>query len=139
MSSQDSESGIVIEVSEGRAVVRLERKEKCHSCTICKPAEGGMLMEARDPVGVKPGDHVLINRPPEAILKATFLIFGLPLIAMLGGALLFRFIFPDKGEGLWALGGGLGLVVSFGALLFYDRCTRAKKESDYLPEISSVL
>jgi len=139
MSSQDSESGIVIEISEGRAVVRLERRDKCHSCTICKPAEDGMLMEAKDSIGVAPGDHVLINRPAEAIVKATFLIFGIPLLAMVGGALLFRFVFPDKGEGIWALGGGLGLIGSFGALLLYDRFIGRKKESDYLPEIERVL
>lgn len=134
-----TEIGIVKEAAEGKAVVVLEKNEHCHSCTLCKPAEDGMILTVRDPLGVSPGDKVAIGRPSEAILKATFFVFIFPLISMITFAFLGRTLFPQWGDLSLILGTLFGIAFGIVVAQVYDRRLSPEKKDRMLPEIEKVL
>lgn len=82
------EIGEVIDTGDGRARVRLPRKDSCRSCGLCLfGGEGrGMILEAENEIGAAPGDRVEVEVPRRDPLAAALLLFGLPLGAMLAGA-----------------------------------------------------
>ena len=112
------EVGRIVEISGGKAKVSLPRKEGCAGCGRCSFAVGGknMLLEAENDAGGRPGDEVEVNVPSRDPLQASLLIFGLPLLAFLVGAIIGYWIFqsfgadPDFGA---ILIGAAGLVAVF--------------------------
>ena len=93
------EVGRIIELSGKKAKVSLPRKEGCASCGKCAFAAGGknMLLEAENDAGGRPGDKVEVNIPSRDPLQASLLIFGLPLLALLVGAIVGYWIFQSFG------------------------------------------
>ncbi len=89
------EEAIVVAVVPGegerpsQARVQLVAGDHCEGCpasNVCKPGGGGQrLLEVHDPVGVTVGDRVRIAVPGGAVLRASFLVYGLPLVLLLIG------------------------------------------------------
>jgi positive regulator of sigma E activity len=98
------EEGVVLAVTPpvgdrpAQARVRLLAGDHCEGCpagAFCRPTgDERRLMDVLDPVGVKVGDHVQVAVPGGAILKASFLIYGLPLLLLLVGVGLGTLIWP---------------------------------------------
>ena len=135
----DFEVGVVIELNGENAVVRLERKKRCHSCSVCEAGPQGMLMTARASGRVEPGDRVVVSYRPQARVKAAVLVFAIPLITMLVGGAVARLIAPQAGEWGMFLGVILGL---FGGLLLvqlYERKMTAREQRRIMPQIQRVL
>jgi len=114
------EIGCVVEARPGRAVVRLAPSEACASCRACTfmdAREGGrgMLAEADDPLGARPGDTVRVRTTgAEGTIKAALLLFAMPLALLLAGAALAHRLLRDLGLGVTA---AQGLSVLFGLAL----------------------
>jgi sigma-E factor negative regulatory protein RseC len=86
------EEGVVVGVEEGvqrYARVMMIAGEACASCSanaLCKPEDAERrTLEVTDPIGVEPGDRVLIVVAGGAVLKASFLLYGLPLVMLVIG------------------------------------------------------
>lgn len=84
-----TEIGVVTE-SDGNIVkIRLQRHVACEACgsaSTCFPTGGVQpLIEAVNEVGASVGDVVKLERAGSKRLGASFLVFGVPLIAMLIG------------------------------------------------------
>ena len=62
----------------------------------------------RDTGTLKPGDALSLSVPGRALLQAALLAYGLPLLAMLAGALLLGL---SGSDGRAVLGAGLGLLI----------------------------
>ena len=98
------EEGIVLSVipasgdRPAQATVRLMAGDHCEGCpanVLCKPADNDRrLMDVLDPVGVAVGDHVQVAVPGGAVLKASFLVYGLPLVLLLAGVGLGTLLWP---------------------------------------------
>ena len=84
------EKGIVLSAENGHAEIALLEEGSCEECSakiFCKPSEksDSKILEVDDPFGVKPGDEVLIEINGGVILKASFLLYGMPLIMIIIG------------------------------------------------------
>jgi len=122
--------GRVTATEAGFAWVESERQGGCSSCA-SKSACGSQLLgealtpassnsspnvvRARDNVGVRIGDKVLLGIEEEGALRAAFLMYGLPLFGLMSGL----FLAQPWGD-LWAIAAGMvgfGLALCIVALL----------------------
>jgi len=101
-----------------RVSVRLIAGDHCEGCaakSMCKSEQGDRrIMEAIDPLGVAVGDRVQVSVPGEAVLKASFLVYGLPLLLLLAGVWLGSLIWAPENEyrDLWSFLLGAGLAAA---------------------------
>lgn len=122
------EIGCVVSTAPGKALVRIPRSKECAGCAGCSAmaADQSMMAEAEDPLGAAPGDTVrLETRGVEGRIKASLLLFGLPLLMLLIGALASQPLFRSLklgavSEALSVLSGLLLMGAAF-ALLYWIR------------------
>ena len=131
------ETAMVVSVSQGHAMVALVRSEACGDCAaknMCHPgAENTMQMEVKNPVGAKPGEQVIIELSPEALLKASTLAYLFPATVMVAGAAMG---WSRTGTDMGALAGAIiGFALSSIYLYVYSR----RKKFTQGPAISRVL
>jgi sigma-E factor negative regulatory protein RseC len=102
---------------------------------MCSAAASGNLnvLEVRNPVEAKPGEKVIIEVQPAALVKAATLVYLLPATVMLGGATVG---WLRTGTDLGAIIGAVsGLVIS--ALILFFHVDR--KERGNGPTISHIM
>lgn len=76
----------VVEVEDSRAKVEFARSAACKKCGICYLAESGkMTLEVSNLAGAKPGDKVIVELASPALLKASFVVYIIPIIFLIGG------------------------------------------------------
>jgi len=104
----------VVEVKPGQALVETVRSGSCEQCGArhaCGATGGGR--EARvwadDPVGVRPGERVVIAVPEGTVLRASFLVYLVPVLALVLGALVGDALAPSLGWSADLAAAGLGL------------------------------
>ena len=143
-----TEEGVVTQVGPpGIAQVKTVRSSACKACSArhsCKPGESKeMEVTVIDPVGVKPGDRVLLTLNTGNLLKATFLLYILPIVGLLAGAVLgnhwgHQWGLSSGGQsGLSALLGFVGLAI---AVLFVRwKGNQLGRNKEYRPRISRIL
>lgn len=73
-------------------------------------------VRAVDGIGVRPGDSVVVGLGEGALLRASLLVYLLPLAGLLAGAFSGRLLFPAAGEGVVILSGILGFILGFAVL-----------------------
>lgn len=109
------EEGLVLSSRPGEqgwatAQVRLLAGSHCEGCPaagVCQPGgEGDRVLEVLDALGARPGDRVRIRVMGSAVLRASFLVYGLPLLLLLIGV--------GIGSKLWSTGTARGDLLSFG-------------------------
>jgi sigma-E factor negative regulatory protein RseC len=92
------EQAIVTGLDGDLAMIQMQRHSTCSHCELSKGcgtgAIGRMLGHRSKPLAIgnkfdlKAGDSVLLGLPERAFLKASLLIYGLPLAALIGGGML---------------------------------------------------
>lgn len=138
------EEGIVEEVQGGIAKVALLKKSACENCAAsgtCHPGEKE-LMEADNPLGAVKGEKVKVVLAPQIYLKASLILYGIPMVAMVAGAILgknaaiaFR---GEPNSDLWAFIAGMTcLVISFLFIRLYNN--KVEKTREYKPVIVEIL
>ena len=125
--------------SDGTATVFLRRESACsgdcHKCSGCGAAKEVMIFRARNPIGARRGDLVVIESRTGAVMKAAAVFYVLPLVLFFAGFMLGQF------WDLGALFGGLGFLGAIALAVVYDRRIAKKEEvhtitgyaGDYLP------
>lgn len=114
------EEGIVIKIVPEGAVVRVKKKDACHGCpsaTLCHMGKSGEReVLAKNPVGAHEGQMVEIEIRDGLLLRASFIIYILPLFGLLIGALLGRWFIRSFGlmssEDIGAVIGGLTCMLA---------------------------
>lgn len=96
------EQATVVAVEPGRAQVETRRSGACESCKArggCSGLGGGR--EARvwvaDPLGVGVGERVVISVPGGVVVQASLWLYLVPVLALLGGAVLGNRLAPGYG------------------------------------------
>lgn len=97
----------------------------CHKCSGCGAAKETLIFEARNPIGAKPGDLVIVQSESGPVLAGAAILYMLPLV------LFFLGYFLGDMFGLGAVLGGVGFVAGFAAAALYDRLVTAKKKTVY--------
>ena len=138
------EEGVVVETSGGNAKVEITRKSACESCSaagVCHPVDES-YMDAVNPLGAIKGQKVKVVIAPQMYLKASIILYGIPLVSLIGGAILGKNLALTYAAAahsdLWAFVAGLGcLVISFVFIRRYNK--KVEKTEKYKPVIIEIL
>ncbi len=144
MAQRLTKTGVVKAVHGRMASVVTRLEPECESCKAkhtCSSFGGGganMEVRARNTVGAQVGDVVTIGIGSGSFLKLTFLIYMVPILALVGCALC--------GYGLAALFtankdllvGGLGAFGLFGSFFWLKKkANKLSARQEFIPEIIS--
>lgn len=138
------ESGIIERVSGRRAVVRIQKGGSCAACdnrTSCHiDSDRPLFIEVDNEMGARAGDRVELSMPTASLLKLSFLVYMVPVLALVIGAILgAECAEPLAISSTLAslMAGGTTLAVSFVFLKRLDRSVRRKPE--YQPRLTKIL
>jgi sigma-E factor negative regulatory protein RseC len=142
-----TEEGVVFRMGTpeaGTAWVKTTRSSACESCSskgACHVDGGGkeMEVEAINTADARVGDRIVLNIKTASLLKATFLLYVFPILAMIAGAVLGQTVAVMKGSdpsGLSALFGFLFFVLAFIIIRVAGR--RLSTNASYKPEIIKI-
>jgi sigma-E factor negative regulatory protein RseC len=129
-----TETGRVVGIEVDGLWVETIRRTTCGTCAAQKGCGHGLLNRISDGkrgyIRVLPGkrsidhyridDQVLINIPEEVILRGSFIAYGLPLIAMLVGALAAVRWVPGSEDLVAVLGALGGLTLGFALVRWHS-------------------
>jgi sigma-E factor negative regulatory protein RseC len=144
------EEGIVYKLGDTQAKtawVRTTRSSACESCSSRDAChlDGGdaagkeMTVEAVNLANARVGDRIVLNIKTTNLLKATFLLYVFPILALIAGALLGQTMAGMRGgdPSVWAASTGfLFFSLAFVIIRFADR--RLSTDSHYKPVIIKV-
>lgn len=93
-----TETGVVTEVKNGYAKVRVEKKEECAKCGMCLFKDNVSYTEfsARDKIGASVGDTVEAEIGGSGRLLSCILVFLVPLILVACAALIGEFLINSE-------------------------------------------
>jgi len=115
------ETAQVVAVEGDDAVLQTQRQSACQSCSVkqgCGTSvlakvvgQRSNLIRVTNRLDAKPGNQVVVGIAEDALVKSSFLVYGLPLVLMLISAVVGEQLAPALGLGselaamLFALGG----------------------------------
>ena len=119
------ETGRVAKIDVGKAIIEIEKGTacaKCHAGCACDFGKNTMVVEANDPIGVHVDQFVQLSIPNESAMRASFVVYVVPLLALIIGTLVGEYLGTTLGiknvfEILVGFG-GLGLSLLF--VRFYN-------------------
>ena len=134
-----TEQGLVIEVIDNIANIKVGRHSDCSNCGAC-PGSDSVIISANNKIGAKVGDKVTFEMREDNVLKGAFIVFVLPLIIAFIGVLLGRFIGKYMGFNInvsQVIGGIAAFLLSMIFVKLFDRAATISEKSK--PEIISIL
>ena len=139
------EIGIVTKADGIVANVIVQRRSACDGCKVqgaCKPSDEGMEIEALNPVQAKEGQKVKISIKPQAYLKGTIVIYGIPLLAFMAGVILGKNIgesyFKQMDSDIVSfISGFAALIISFLVVKAWSK--KAETKTEFTPVIEEIL
>lgn len=137
------EEGVVIQTDENMARVRIKRSQACGACQACARGDSdSMETWALNSCGAKVGDRIWLKISSGELLRGSFVVYILPLLAMLlglaiGNGLAFFLGLQSKVEQISVLTGILFLGLSLFAIYRYGK--RIKGSSKFRPQITRIL
>ncbi|WP_373484376.1 SoxR reducing system RseC family protein [Acetobacterium sp.] len=133
------ETGIVIQTSEKKGKVKASRHGDCENCGVC-PGDNAMVVDVQNPIGAKVGQRVAFEIQEANMLMAAFVVYILPLLALMVGAISGGILANKLGQNVLAcqIGGGiLFFAIAVVYMKHYDRAV--KKNDQLLPVITKIL
>lgn len=84
------EIGVVNSIDGLTARVTVPRKSACEGCNagMCKPGAQSMEIEAFNPINAEVGQKVRVIMKPYSYLKGSLVVYGIPALALVIGAIL---------------------------------------------------
>jgi Positive regulator of sigma E activity len=133
------QEGIVISVDGDMAKVKTSRHNDCENCGAC-PGNSAIVLDARNPLGAKTGQLVLLEVQEIGMLKSAFIVYMLPLIAMFFGAMAGGYLAGQFArDALWFQ--VAGAAIAFAVAVLYIRCfdRSASSNQNMQPVITRIL
>ena len=124
------EDGIVVKTHEETATVQISKSASCAHCKAgCMEKDGTRLAEAENSAGAGIGDTVRLRFDPGAALRATLIVFGLPLLALFIGVILTTLVtssmnYQGNAELMSIAVGAALFFLTFIPVKLYDRRVR---------------
>lgn len=137
------EVGIVKSINGAIAVVSVERKSACDSCKAgCNVSDSGVEIEAFNKAKAAVGQKVRVKMEPYLYLKGSILIYGMPAIALIIGAIIGKeylsgFFKGSDPDIVSAISGFGMLILSFIAVRLLS--ARLEKKTEYKPVIEEII
>ncbi len=140
-----TEEGIVIHTHDALARVKTTKSSSCKACTArtsCHVTETGKVMEvdAINGAGAREGDRILLHFETASLMKACFLLYLLPVIFMLMGAIFGHWLALKTSMNVSILSaafGFLSLFMSF--VMIRSKANALGKDDAYKPRIIKIL
>ncbi len=133
------QEGIVISAAGEMARVKTSRHNDCENCGAC-PGNAAIVLDARNPLGAKPGQQVMIEVQEIGMLKSAFIVYMLPLIAMFAGAVAGGYAAEQAGSASYwyqVTGALVALVIAIMYIRHFDK--RAGSNKNMQPVITRIL
>ncbi len=138
------EIGIVKSIEGPLSTVVVEKKSMCEHCTAgtCLITEGGAELEALNEAGAVVGQKVRVELRSYSYLKGSMMVYGLPALALVAGAIVGK---EMVGSRLWGLDPDLvSAIFAFGAFALSFVFVKlwamgAEKKTIYRPVIKEIL
>ena len=110
MSEEVRQKGTVVETKGKKATVRFMKTDACGHCNACfRFGSNEADIEMDNTLGAKKGDEVFIDMHATTVLKASAIVYGIPIIGLIIGVLV-----ASRFGDIYAAAGGVGLcLVSF--------------------------
>ena len=144
---EHTEIGEVVKVFNRTVEIRVNPTENCGACGVKDSWHTGpristdRLVTALDPFGLKIGQRVKINLEPKNLIKASIIIFVLPLLGLLLGAVAGSLATT---AGYWdyldlgaVIGGFAGIGISVLGLRSYNK--KLEKTDQYYPAVVEIM
>ncbi len=142
-----TEEGVVFKMGRegsGTAWVKTTRSSACESCSsrhACQTGGSGkeMEVEAINTVNARVGDRIVLNIATGSLIKATFLLYVFPVLAMIAGAFVGQAIAglndldPSGMSALFAF-----LFFGMAAIIIRVAGRRLSGKRQYTPEIIKI-
>jgi len=136
------EVGIIKSIKGPTAVVCIPKKNACEGCSlkICKPDEQYMEIEAVNSAAAHVGQKVRVVMKPYSYLKSSGIVYGIPALALLIGAVLGKEVFslylqrfaPDTVSAIFAFG---AFAASFFLIRLWSAGVTGKGNKPVIEEI----
>ena len=141
------ETGTVVELKgKHLAVVLCQKSSFCRNCAsleACRVGEDNrsMLVEAHNPLGAQVGDQVRLGVSTRNFLQSSFILYGVPLVFLIVGALLGELIGArlENGPDPNLLAAMLGTAFLIGSFLIIRVGSRAIPRETFMPRILEIL
>jgi sigma-E factor negative regulatory protein RseC len=141
-----TEEGIVIKIeTTATAWVRTTKTDACKACaarSTCHSVGGGkeMEVEAINHAGARVGQKVVLSFDTSPLLKATFLLYVFPIIAMIIGAFVGQHLAPNFNFDASILSAIFGFFFFGLTILFVrSRGNKLAQKDEYRPKIIRVI
>jgi len=135
------EVGKVIETGGGTARVLVKRNSACYHCPSrsCCASLGGDFkrVDVSNVIGAKEGQKVKIGISPKAVLKASFILYMVPILALITGAMLGNFLGPQYRE-IWSVFMGVGFFLG-SYFVIKPLNKHFENKAEYLPVVTEIL
>lgn len=139
-----TEEGIIEKTSYSKAVIRVQRSSACAHCKsrgACQTNEGNAtLIEVPNDLQAKVNDHVEISVPEGSLLKLSLLVYFVPILALIAGALggsVLAQSFDLHPTLAPIVCGGFAMGIAFCVLKRVDRGAQARL--NYQPRMTKIL
>lgn len=136
---EKEQQGIVIEVNNGTAKVKVARHGDCENCGACA-GDNAMVLEVNNEIQAKKSQSVVFELKNEGMLKAAFIVYILPLLLTFIGVVIGNLI-SGMVNGMNSVfqfgGGGVGFLISIVIIVYYERVL--KNNINKLPKITKIL
>lgn len=140
-----NQQGYIVEIVDSvTAKLKLKRNSACASCGKCVTTseEKDIIVEVDNTIGAKVGDRVEVNMETVNVLKAAFIAYTIPLVALLLGTVGTFYVLKSINitNNVELISGGVGLIftlISFLVLKKNDKKFRDSKE--YIPIVIRII
>ena len=133
------EIGKVVKIDGNIAVVSSKRSTMCKGCSaqhVCHPFGSGddsVEIKTYNHANAKAGDMVKVVLPEKNFLKASFIVYGIPILFLLIFSVIGKVVF--KKDIFSFIFGFSGLLISFLLIKYLDK----KSKNKYLPVIVEIM
>lgn len=139
------ETGVVTKTDGIVANVIVQRRSACDGCKVrgaCEPSDKGMEIEALNLVQAKEGQKVKVSIKPQAYLKGTIVVYGIPLLAFVAGVIFGKNIgesyFRQMDSDIVSfISGFVALIISFLFVRVWSK--KAETKTEYKPVIEEII
>lgn len=138
------ETGIVTKIEGTMAKVLVQKKSACEGCTVkgaCSSTPEGMEIEALNSIHAREGQRVKVLMTPQEYLKGSMLVYGLPLVLFITGAIIGKNIGEEHFKNInsdlvAALTGFVFLILSLaGVHIWYRKFESNPEHKPFIKEI----
>lgn len=140
-----NQHGYIVEIVDSvTAKLKLKRHSACASCGKCATTseEKDIIVEVDNTIGAKVGDRVEVNMESVNVLKAAFIAYTIPLVALLLGTVgTFYFLkVTSITKNIEIISGLVGLIFTFTSFLILKKNDKKFRDSkEYIPIVTRII